>query len=118
MNVTQKRKIAARLLLAVFLPMLLLSSLHVHPSGLSADSCTECVDHHCGGHLGQKAPSLHDCVLCQLLTLPMLSAAVAVVAVALRVDNELPRQGRALRATSPAGTIVTRGPPACRPFLT
>ena len=68
-------------MLAVFVPMLVLSSLHVHRHiGGSHEDCTECVDHHCHGHLGQLATNSHQCVLCQFLTLSFVSAtAIAVV---------------------------------------
>ena len=68
MNVNRKRHIASWLLLAVFVPMLILSSLQ------------ECVDHHCHGHLTQLSMSVDDCVLCQFLMLTFLAeAALAVV---------------------------------------
>lgn len=69
------------MLLAVFVPMLLMSALHVHGgSGAWQDACSECVDHHCGGHLGQYAGgAIHDCVLCQFLTLTFVPAVVVAV---------------------------------------
>lgn len=113
MNAKTKRQIAARLLLAVFLPMLLLASVHVHPTQqLTADECHECVNHHCGGHLGQQTLSLHDCVLCQLLTLPVLLGTLAVVVVISHVSTPQPCQGHALASTQVLGVIVLRGPPA------
>jgi len=75
----KKRNIASWVLLAVFVPMLVLSSLHIHHVG-GEDDCVECVDHHCHGHLGQLATNSHQCVLCQFLTLSFVSAtAIAVV---------------------------------------
>ena len=85
-NTKTKRHICSWVLLAVFVPMLLFSSLHIHQSDLSAAStCAECIHHHCGGHLAQQSPSLHSCVLCQLLSLPMLIVAVA----ALHIFNKV-----------------------------
>ena len=68
---------AARLLLAVFLPMLLVSSFHIHAvSSAGDDGCNECVQHQCHGHLTQLTTELHECVLCQFLSLTYTSAAV------------------------------------------
>lgn len=70
MNPVMKRHIAAWLLLAVYVPMLLLSSLHFHePSQEMEPTCTECVGHQCHGHLIQLSGGMHQCVLCQVLTL-------------------------------------------------
>lgn len=92
----------------------LLSSLHIHPTSLTAnaDDCTECVNHHCGGHIGQRTLTLHDCVLCQFLTLPVaVAAAVVVVLYATPgVPGRATSRHHAVRRA--CGTIVTRGPPA------
>ncbi|MCR4583825.1 MAG: hypothetical protein K5764_09805 [Prevotella sp.] len=80
MNINTKRHIASWVLLAVFVPMLILSSVHVHHSASeAATACMECVQHHCHGHLGQDAPSMHNCVLCQFLSLTFVAAAFTVV---------------------------------------
>lgn len=74
---TTRRRISAWVLLAIFVPILIVSSLHIHQSGTTVDdSSIECVHNHCGGHLNQQTVSLHDCVLCQFLTLPLLLASV------------------------------------------
>ena len=71
-----KRHIAAWLLLAVYVPMLLLSSLHFHePSQEMEPTCTECVGHQCHGHLIQLSGGMHQCVLCQILTLTYIVVA-------------------------------------------
>ena len=68
------------MLLAVFVPMLALSSLHIHEqTQRTADSCTECVEHHCGGHLAQQSIPVHACVICQFLTLTFMAATVVAV---------------------------------------
>ena len=94
--------------------MLLLSSLHIHPSSLSAgDSCAECVHHHCGGHLGQQSPTTHDCLLCQFITLSYLAVAVATVIVYHPV-YKLRRDGHShILLRVHRGTIGLRGPPSC-----
>ena len=75
-----KRQIASWVLLAVFVPKTILSSIHIHHTGTDSDvDCTQCVDHHCSGHLSQQHDGVHQCVLCQFLTLPLaVATAVAV----------------------------------------
>ena len=81
-NAKTKRHIASWVLLAVFLPMLLFASLHIHPADYSLDeTCSECVHHQCGGHLTQQAVSFHACVLCQFLTLHIVAVAVAALTI-------------------------------------
>lgn len=113
MNLDRKRHISAWILLAVFLPMLLLSSLHIHQeSELSADSCTECVHHHCHGHLSQLAETMHHCVLCQFLTLTFVAgtaSAFVSLCPACRIHYARPVSAH---CTESRGIIVTRGPPA------
>ena len=107
------RCVASWTLLAVFLPMLFLSSFHVHESrGPVASECAECVAHHCHGHLGQMATSLGDCVLCHFLALTFVaSAAIAATLIfnVRRVQYVLPASAVCHLA---AGLIVTRGPPS------
>lgn len=80
MKETMKRYYSSWVLLAVFLPMLVLTSLHVHPEAhLEEGYCKECVHHlpH-AGHFGSQTSCSFDCVLCQFLTLPFLVAPVVV----------------------------------------
>ena len=114
MKVTIRRQISAYVLLAVFLPMLVLSSLHIHESAENAEaSCTECVHHHCGGHLTQMTKHMHECVLCQFLTLPMLVAAAVLLAVVLNKGLRLYALNRCRIVTVTCGVISLRGPPVC-----
>ena len=75
-NTTNKRHFASWVLLAVFVPMLLFSSLHIHESAVEEISCTDCVHHVCHGHIAQQAAHLHECVLCQFLTLTFVAALI------------------------------------------
>ncbi|MBO4215954.1 MAG: hypothetical protein J5888_06470 [Bacteroidaceae bacterium] len=80
MKETARRYYSSLVLLAVFLPMLVLSSIHVHPeTHLEEGSCQECVHHlpH-AGHFGSQTFCAFDCVLCQFLTLPFLVAPMVV----------------------------------------
>ncbi|MBO7470497.1 MAG: hypothetical protein J6T78_01405 [Bacteroidaceae bacterium] len=76
MNLITKRHIAAWVLLATYLPMLLFSSLHLHnDEGYGETTCAECVQHQCHGHLSQFSDGMHQCLLCQFLTLSYVSNA-------------------------------------------
>lgn len=76
----RKRHIYAWLLLAIFVPMLMLSSLHTHSNaGANDEVCDECVHHHCSGHLTQGGISMHHCVLCQFLSITFFTVAIATI---------------------------------------
>lgn len=110
-----KRHIASWLLLAVFLPVLLLSSLHTHENYVWAGSdmeCADCLQHSCQGHMTATATWSHDCVLCQFLTLPMLTAAVMVVAVFVVVCKGIFVRSLCGKFSGNHGVVVLRGPPS------
>ncbi len=91
MKQTQKRTWAARLLLLVFLPILLFSFMHTHQYAVSVESgCYECTNHlpH-GGHISLQAIHIHDCVLCQFVSLSFVAAMTLVLVVARQVDTVL-----------------------------
>ena len=80
MKLTEKRHIASWTLLAVFVPLLLFSSIHIHESHDSAQTeCDDCATHHCHGHIIQTELSFCDCVLCQFLSLSFVAARVAAI---------------------------------------
>jgi hypothetical protein len=107
-----RRHIASCLLLAVFMPMLLLSSVHVHETAETIETeCADCVHHSCHGHMTVTATWSHDCVLCQFLTLTLLTAAVMAVTIYVHVCKMLRAQSLCDCHTIYCGAIVTRGPP-------
>ena len=81
------RNIAAWVLLSVFVPMMMLSAVHIHkPAADETTSCAECAHHvNHPGHFTSAVEHLDDCVLCQFLSLVYTPAAViqAVIFVAL-----------------------------------
>ena len=80
MNVTTKRHIASWVLLAVYVPLLLISSLHIHETPDAGEPmCAECVHHQCHGHLSQLSDGMHQCMLCQILTLTYVAAAAGAL---------------------------------------
>ena len=75
MDLKQKTYLKSWALLLVFVPMLLISSLHVHhEEQIAKHDCKECVSHNCAGHLLPQGDSMHTCVLCQFLTMSFLTA--------------------------------------------
>lgn len=80
MDIKRKRRISAWLLLSVFLPVMLFSSLHVHAEAPDSSACLECINHiphH--GHLSLDTIHLNDCLLCHFASLPFLAAVVIMV---------------------------------------
>lgn len=93
--------------------MLFFSSLHIHPDqALTQDECTDCVAHHCGGHIGQQTLSFDDCVLCQFLTIPMVVAGAIASIVFQRVKKLQYALCQRKVCDKAMGIVVTRGPPA------
>ena len=112
-----RRQISACVLLAVFLPMLIFSSLHIHEIPQTTDTeCSDCVHHNCHGHLSVMATWAHDCVLCQFLTLPMLTAVMMAVMVYVHVCKNIMRSLWA-EAVPPAVAPISPGGPLWSDFL-
>ena len=85
-----RRHIASWLLLAVFVPMLVLSSVHIHDEVETITTeCADCVHHNCHGHIAAMTTWAHDCVLCQFLTLTMLTAAIMVCCDSVATDSTI-----------------------------
>ena len=108
-----RRHIALWLLLAVFVPMLVLSSVHIHEIGETTETeCADCVHHSCHGHMTAASMWTHDCVLCQFLTLTMLTATMMAVTVYINVCKKNHILSSCCYHTICCGIIVTRGPPS------
>ena len=114
MKLDNKRHIASWLLLAVFVPMVVLSSFHVHEdvAASTMTECADCMQHNCHGHLTQTATWMHDCVLCQFITLSF----VAIGTVSLIIINKVPSvRIDALQrnvCVAHSGIVGLRAPPA------
>ena len=113
-NSQMKRQIASRVLLAVLLPMLLLSSFHIHSihSSCKPNECSDCVEHHCGGHITQQELTFHECLLCQFLSLPMLTASILDVIPTNSFCKISLAQSQSNLLVRFLSINVTRGPPA------
>lgn len=106
------RHIASWLLLAVFVPMLLLSSVHIHEIGETIKTeCADCVHHSCHGHMTVTPHWVHDCALCQFLTLPMLAATMMAVMVYIHVCKKFLALPLCGYHANNCGANVTRGSP-------
>ena len=113
MKETMKRYYSSLVLLAVFLPMLVLSSLHVHPEvHLDEDYCKECVHHlpH-AGHFGSQTSCSFDCVLCQFLTLPFLMAPTLALKVNRIIHIASQYETEQGVASGVRGVVFGRAPP-------
>ena len=69
------------LLLWVFVPMVVMSSIHIHEPEPSAEiSCEQCVSHtQHTGHLAVQKAHLDDCVLCRFLGQEFVTAMKALM---------------------------------------
>ncbi|MBO4819844.1 MAG: hypothetical protein J5548_00050 [Prevotella sp.] len=102
----------SRILLAVFVPMLLFSVLHIHTEGSEvSDACSECIHHARHSHLSSADFCIDHCVLCQFLTLPFIAAGLMTLGSPLVVRCQ-GWQGISLHLpASVAGCIHLRAPP-------
>lgn len=113
MNVRVKRLMASWVLLAVYVPILVVASLHMHPSEMLAqNTCSECVHHNCGGHMGQQTVFVHACVLCQFLTLPMLPVALATIIIYNKVFKAQPQLCQRNICVARRSIVGLRAPPS------
>ena len=111
-NPVLKRQICAWLLLAVFLPMLALSSVHVHRhADASVTQCADCLTHSCPGHLVVLDDPLGQCVLCQFLSLPYVAASVIAVIIYPDQHYKLPIVSSAAVLLRTCGVLSLRAPP-------
>ena len=111
-KVEQRRKWYAWMLLAVFVPMLLFSMMHVHEQGMAAGAdCIDCAHHVHHSHLASADFCVDNCVLCQMLSLPFVAAILLSVVLFSAVGTPLYSRGRALIANGFAGNRSSRAPP-------
>ena len=112
MKVRVKEKLSAWLLLSVFVPMVVLSSLHVHPDQiLSTDTCHLCIDHvvH-NGHI--SAIKAHvDCPLCAFQSSVFQPGKTQHIAAAPQLSVQLDSWYAPAIVTDNVSDLYTRGPP-------
>ena len=105
-NFNNRRKRFAWLLMLVYLPMMLAIAFHHHSEAEGATTtscCYDCVHHiRHNGHLSANQSFMHDCLLCQLHSLPYvvptivrIAVFIAMVHVAFVVSCHLSRLAKA-----------------------
>lgn len=84
MKANRQRRLSAMFLLAVILSMQIAMSFHHHEYITpQVEACSDCQHHvHHAGHFTTQTVHLHDCLLCQLHTLPAVLPSGAHVKVA------------------------------------
>lgn len=84
-NFDNRRMRLAWLLMLVYLPMMIAITFHHHSEAEEATAvshCYECEHHiHHAGHLTASQSFMHDCVLCQLHSLPYVVPTIVHIAV-------------------------------------
>lgn len=112
MKEATKISLFASVLLAVFLPMVLISSVHIHKEAAAFGSESECIE--CTKHIPHPAHySSHitkpeHCLYCQFLNSQYLVAAVA------EITNYQKTSPFIFATLSTAMTAVPCGKPSCR----
>ena len=71
MQIDKRRHISSYILLAVIVPMMLMSWLHVHDEDAHSESvdCIDCLHHVHHSHVSPHDAELGTCLLCQFLTI-------------------------------------------------
>ena len=113
MKMDLKRKISAWMLLAVYLPLLILSSIHLHTAyEWELDECYQCASHlpH-SGHITSQGATHHVCLLCQFLSLPGLIEQSVMLSVCLLAVGYLFVSQDASIVSTLLDAIRSRAPP-------
>ena len=113
-NANRRRRRAARVLLAVYIPMLLLLSLHVHHQRMAETVyCYQCAHHQPhAGHITALQDALHDCLLCQLQSEAFMAADEVGVPVMAAASDVVAAIQQPMRQAAVA-SVRLRGPPVC-----
>lgn len=111
-NANSRRRRAAKVLLAVYIPMLLLLSLHVHHQRMAETVyCYQCAHHQPhAGHITALQDALHDCLLCQLQSEAFMAANEVGVPVMAAASDVVAAIQQPMRQAAVA-CVRLRGPP-------
>lgn len=113
-NQDNRRIRFAWLLLAVYMPLLLAVTFHHHSAEEMnpAAYCQDCAHHiHHDGHLTATHAFGHDCVLCQLQSLPYVVPSFVGIAVLVVVSRVSTVDAYQSLPTRSVGILSTRAPP-------
>ena len=109
-----KRIWMSRILLAVFVPMLMLSVFHIHTEGLTDDiGCNECMHHVRHSHFSTADFCSLQCVQCQFQTLPFIVAGLTVICIPLAAQGHITSSVCHRVIARTAEVISLRAPPIC-----
>jgi hypothetical protein len=114
LNEKKKKHIASWILLAVFLPMLLLSSFHFHaPEQAHSEECSQCAHHipH-KEHIAQQPALQHACIFCQFLSLQYTVTAETTLCSCCNVAVALGTLPAKQAVAAPRCIAMLRAPPA------
>lgn len=114
MRNSYKRQTAAWILMAVFIPMLFLASLHRHDTVEQSQEevCYACLHHiHHDAHLNTMVHHTGDCVLCHFLSLPFLATAVLAIATPYYIIRTATTAPASHLSSFRHGVPSLRGPP-------
>ncbi len=117
MKLEVKRNIASWILLLVFVPMLMFSSVHTHEEELNTTDteCIDCKNHQCHGHL-QQTNITHDCLFCQFLSLPMLAVAAASIILSNNISSTRAVAKKCAIVVKSCRVVCLRAPPAPKTY--
>lgn len=115
MQLRKKRQWSARLLLCVFVPMLMLASVHVHQQedSVSAD-CYECLHHlQHSAHLSSASITIDNCPLCHFLTTPYVAATTVFMALVVAIVGRSGSLSPSHVVAASRDVVSLRAPPVC-----
>ncbi|MBP6527921.1 MAG: hypothetical protein ACMV1B_02550 [Prevotella sp.] len=109
-----RQRLWAWMLLAVFVPMLMMSTFHRHEEVRSAGiTCYDCQHHiHHAGHIANGWTSIDKCVLCHFHSLPYILGTEICLALFTVLIYQLLAFLKPMHATTFRGITTTRGPPS------
>lgn len=113
MKQTRKRQSVAWTLLSIILSMLLFSSFHVHEECEGGkQECYQCASHQPhAGHFSLATHGVQDCLICQLVTVPFLIAALVTITMPLHQNGKAHSLRASFLPYSPVGFVKLRAPP-------
>jgi len=114
MKQSRKAYVSAWVLLSVFVPMVLLSSLHVHPqlAHSALQTCEQCVDHQMhSGHISPTDAHI-DCFLCHFNSNVYLSGVQQVFTKPVELGSKIILTYCPALLPGNAVACNSRGPPA------
>ena len=113
-TILRRRMRSALLLLLVYVPMMMTVALHRHggePETYVAAYCNDCLHHVHHGHLMATQHAAHDCVICQLQSMPFLVPVLTVLAVAVGACRFLGVAACCATVLRACGMASPRAPP-------